>query len=101
MDAELFPGERAEVATGAVHVPDRPDAAGLRTVRTPGGDDGGMGMHLCRAARRRPVRVRRAVAARLPRGAAGAAGVAGVRGTAPTELDLSGRPDITLRVGGR
>ncbi|ARP73490.1 alpha-ketoglutarate-dependent dioxygenase AlkB [Streptomyces pluripotens] len=54
MDAELFPRERAEVAPGAVHVPDwltgerqrellaacrewaRPPA-GLRTVRTPGG----------------------------------------------------------------
>ncbi|MEV5874612.1 alpha-ketoglutarate-dependent dioxygenase AlkB [Streptomyces sp. NPDC052101] len=54
MDAELFPRERAEVAPGAVHVPDWLDAdrqrdllaacrtwarppAGLRTVRTPGG----------------------------------------------------------------
>lgn len=54
MDAELFPRSRAEVAPGAVHLPDRlaPDAqrelleacrvwarppAGLRTVRTPGG----------------------------------------------------------------
>ncbi|MEU7059100.1 alpha-ketoglutarate-dependent dioxygenase AlkB [Streptomyces sp. NPDC046197] len=54
MDAELFPRTRAEVAPGAVHVPDWLDAhrqrellaacrewarppAGLRTVRTPGG----------------------------------------------------------------
>lgn len=54
MDAELFARERAEVAPGAVHVPDWLDAgrqrdllaacrkwarppAGLRTVRTPGG----------------------------------------------------------------
>ncbi|MGW5433439.1 alpha-ketoglutarate-dependent dioxygenase AlkB family protein [Streptomyces sp. NPDC004059] len=54
MDAELFPRERAQVAPGAVHVPDWLDAdaqrdllaacrrwarppAGLRTVRTPGG----------------------------------------------------------------
>ncbi|MFE0328119.1 alpha-ketoglutarate-dependent dioxygenase AlkB family protein [Streptomyces sp. NPDC058960] len=54
MDAELFPRSRAEVAPGAVHVPDWLDAdrqqrlldacrewarppAGLRTVRTPGG----------------------------------------------------------------
>ncbi|MEU0005814.1 alpha-ketoglutarate-dependent dioxygenase AlkB [Streptomyces sp. NPDC006314] len=54
MDVELFPRERAEVAPGAVHVPDWLDAerqrellaacrgwarppAGLRTVRTPGG----------------------------------------------------------------
>ncbi|MFG2352509.1 alpha-ketoglutarate-dependent dioxygenase AlkB family protein [Streptomyces sp. NPDC048521] len=54
MDAELFPRERAEVAPGAVHVPDWLDPerqrelvaacrrwarppAGLRTVRTPGG----------------------------------------------------------------
>ncbi|AOR35927.1 DNA repair protein [Streptomyces fodineus] len=54
MDAELFPRERAQVAPGAVHVPDwlAPEAqrellaacrdwarppAGLRTVRTPGG----------------------------------------------------------------
>ncbi|MFD7706385.1 alpha-ketoglutarate-dependent dioxygenase AlkB family protein [Streptomyces sp. NPDC059785] len=54
MDGELFPRERAEVAPGAVHVPDWLDAdgmrrllgacrewarppAGLRTVRTPGG----------------------------------------------------------------
>ncbi|ELP63479.1 putative alkylated DNA repair protein AlkB [Streptomyces turgidiscabies Car8] len=54
MDAELFPRARAEIAPGAVHVPDWLDAgrqrelldacrdwarppAGLRTVRTPGG----------------------------------------------------------------
>ncbi|MFJ3442316.1 alpha-ketoglutarate-dependent dioxygenase AlkB family protein [Streptomyces sp. NPDC086081] len=54
MDGELFPRSRAEVAPGAVHVPDWLDAAGqrslldacrawarppagLRTVRTPGG----------------------------------------------------------------
>ncbi|MFJ8357394.1 alpha-ketoglutarate-dependent dioxygenase AlkB family protein [Streptomyces sp. NPDC093984] len=54
MDAELFPRSRAQVAPGAVHVPDWLDAdrqlrlldacrewarppAGLRTVRTPGG----------------------------------------------------------------
>ncbi|MER7716222.1 alpha-ketoglutarate-dependent dioxygenase AlkB [Streptomyces flaveolus] len=54
MDAELFPRDRAEVAPGAVHLPDWLDAgrqrellracrewarppAGLRTVRTPGG----------------------------------------------------------------
>ncbi|GAA4791197.1 alpha-ketoglutarate-dependent dioxygenase AlkB [Streptomyces ziwulingensis] len=54
MDAELFPRERAEIAPGAVHLPDWLDAAlqrelldacrrwarppaGLRTVRTPGG----------------------------------------------------------------
>ncbi|GAB3175112.1 alpha-ketoglutarate-dependent dioxygenase AlkB [Streptomyces incanus] len=54
MDGELFPRHRAEVAPGAVHVPDWLDArtqhtlldacrawarppAGLRTVRTPGG----------------------------------------------------------------
>jgi alkylated DNA repair protein (DNA oxidative demethylase) len=54
MDTELFPRERAEIAPGAVHVPDWLDAArqrelldacrewarppaGLRTVRTPGG----------------------------------------------------------------
>ncbi|MEU6476937.1 alpha-ketoglutarate-dependent dioxygenase AlkB [Streptomyces sp. NPDC047017] len=54
MDAELFPQPRAEIAPGAVHVPDWLDAArqrdllaacrewarppaGLRTVRTPGG----------------------------------------------------------------
>ncbi|GAA2251020.1 alkylated DNA repair protein [Streptomyces ruber] len=54
MDAELFPRDRAEIAPGAVHVPDWLDAgaqrrlldacrawarppAGLRTVRTPGG----------------------------------------------------------------
>jgi alkylated DNA repair protein (DNA oxidative demethylase) len=54
VDAELFPRERAQVAPGAVHVPDWLDAdaqrdllaacrrwarppAGLRTVRTPGG----------------------------------------------------------------
>ncbi|MFI8189339.1 alpha-ketoglutarate-dependent dioxygenase AlkB family protein [Streptomyces sp. NPDC085946] len=54
MDAELFPRPRAQVAPGAVHVPDWLDAAaqrdllaacrewarppaGLRTVRTPGG----------------------------------------------------------------
>ncbi|CAL9636315.1 alpha-ketoglutarate-dependent dioxygenase AlkB [Streptomyces sp. Tu 3180] len=54
MDAELFPRTRAQVAPGAVHVPDWLDAraqrellddcrewarppAGLRTVRTPGG----------------------------------------------------------------
>ncbi|MFG3552029.1 alpha-ketoglutarate-dependent dioxygenase AlkB family protein [Streptomyces sp. NPDC047725] len=54
MDAELFPRPRAEVAPGAVHLPDWLDAkgqgellracrdwarppAGLRTVRTPGG----------------------------------------------------------------
>ncbi|MFJ5773966.1 alpha-ketoglutarate-dependent dioxygenase AlkB family protein [Streptomyces sp. NPDC093094] len=54
MDAELFPRDRAEVAPGAVHVPDWLDErlqrellaacrewarppAGLRTVRTPGG----------------------------------------------------------------
>ncbi|MET8976641.1 alpha-ketoglutarate-dependent dioxygenase AlkB [Streptomyces sp. NPDC004539] len=54
MDAELFPRERAQIAPGAVHVPDWLDAAaqrelleacrewarppaGLRTVRTPGG----------------------------------------------------------------
>ncbi|MET9254057.1 alpha-ketoglutarate-dependent dioxygenase AlkB family protein [Streptomyces sp. NPDC048182] len=54
MDAELFPRDRAEVAPGAVHMPDWLDAArqretlaacrdwarppaGLRTVRTPGG----------------------------------------------------------------
>ncbi|MGW1541633.1 alpha-ketoglutarate-dependent dioxygenase AlkB family protein [Streptomyces sp. NPDC002309] len=54
MDGELFPRERAEVAPGAVHVPDWLDGdaqsqllnacrewarppAGLRTVRTPGG----------------------------------------------------------------
>lgn len=54
MDTELFPRERAEVAPGAVHLPDWLDAtaqrellaacrdwaaqpAGLRTVRTPGG----------------------------------------------------------------
>ncbi|WP_031483949.1 alpha-ketoglutarate-dependent dioxygenase AlkB family protein [Streptomyces bicolor] len=54
MDAELFPRERAQVAPGAVHMPDWLDAsaqrelleacrewarppAGLRTVRTPGG----------------------------------------------------------------
>ncbi|WP_217142947.1 alpha-ketoglutarate-dependent dioxygenase AlkB [Streptomyces sp. AC627_RSS907] len=54
MDAELFPRSRAEVAPGAVHLPDWLDAgrqrvllracrewarppAGLRTVRTPGG----------------------------------------------------------------
>ncbi|MFF0200325.1 alpha-ketoglutarate-dependent dioxygenase AlkB family protein [Streptomyces sp. NPDC005017] len=54
MDAELFPRERAEVAPGAVHLPDWLDGdgqrellaacrewarppAGLRTVRTPGG----------------------------------------------------------------
>ncbi|MGW1162449.1 alpha-ketoglutarate-dependent dioxygenase AlkB family protein [Streptomyces sp. NPDC002519] len=54
MDAELFPRRRAQIAPGAVHVPDWLDAdgqhrlleacrdwarppAGLRTVRTPGG----------------------------------------------------------------
>ncbi|MFI6033354.1 alpha-ketoglutarate-dependent dioxygenase AlkB family protein [Streptomyces sp. NPDC051315] len=54
MDTELFPRERAEIAPGAVHLPDWLDAprqrelleacrewarppAGLRTVRTPGG----------------------------------------------------------------
>lgn len=54
MEAELFPRDRAEIAPGAVHVPDWLDAddqrrlleacrewaappAGLRTVRTPGG----------------------------------------------------------------